>query len=96
MGEYESAYEARDIEALENVWQLDPKQRKGMTKFFKTIKRVRMELEIGNIVPQNEGATVEFIQRVESRGLPNSKSNLRATVVRKNDGQLVISTIEPN
>jgi serine/threonine protein kinase len=96
MGEYESAYEARDIEALENVWQLDPKQRKGMAKFFKTIKRVRMELEIGNIVPQNEGATVEFRQRVESRGIPDTQSNLRATVVRKNDGQLVISTIAPN
>jgi hypothetical protein len=96
MGEYESAYEARDIEALENVWQLDPTQRKGMAEFFKTMKRIRIDLEIGKIVPQNEGATVEFRQRVESRGIPTTQSNLRATVVRKNDGQFVISKIAPS
>ena len=99
MSSYKTAYGARNVQALGEIWMMNKDQSENMTSFFKSMKSVDMLLDIKEVAPAGDGVRVDFVQTVVFRDSGNTaretKSKMRATIVRNAEGRLVIIKIAP-
>jgi hypothetical protein len=71
LDEYRRAYEARDIEALGQVWEIPPDQYEELQRFFAETRVLSLLLDVESVQVTDSGLLVEFRQIVQRLGADN-------------------------
>ena len=83
---YQAAYEARSIDQLAAVWEMDERQKANMGAFFSSMKSVSIAISSPEVQKNGDQVEVRFDQVVTANGNSTPKASLLATLVRSGSG----------
>jgi hypothetical protein len=96
---YRRAYEARDLDALAQVWIMNPKQREAMAQLFESADTIEVAIARRGVSVTPDMVSIDFDQEVSARGsrmtTQSNPTPMTATVIHTGGGTWKISSILP-